>query len=31
MCCGYFAFDRTQTVEMITWLAQYTETQHVEV
>jgi len=29
--CGYFAFDRTQMVEMVTWLAQYRETQHVEV
>jgi len=28
---GYFAFDRTQIVEMVTWLVQYRETQHVEV
>ena len=31
ICRGYFAFDRTQTVEMVTWLAQYRETQHIEV
>jgi len=31
ICRGYFAFDRTQMVEMIMWLAQYRETQHVEV
>jgi len=24
-----FAFHRTQMVEMVTWLAQYRETQHV--
>jgi len=29
ICYGYFAFDRTQMVEMVTWLAQYRETQHV--
>jgi len=23
MCRGYFAFDRTQMVEMVTWPAQY--------
>jgi len=28
---GYFAFDRTHMVEMVMWLAQYRETQHVEV
>jgi len=28
---GYCAFDRTHMVEMVTWLAQYRETQHVEV
>jgi len=22
ICSGYFAFDRTQIVEMVTWLAQ---------
>ena len=26
ICCGYFAFDRPQMVEMVTWLTQYTET-----
>jgi len=31
ICCGYFAFDRTQMVEMVTRLEQYRETQHVEV
>jgi len=31
ICSGYFAFDRTQMVEMVTWLAQDRETQHVEV
>jgi len=30
-CRGYFAFDRTQMVEMVTWLAEYRETQHVEI
>jgi len=29
--CGYFAFDRTQMVEMVTWLTQCRETQHAEV
>jgi len=27
ICCGYFAFSRPQTVEMVTWSAQYRETQ----
>jgi len=31
ICHGYFAFDRTQMVEMVTWLAQNREAQHVEV
>jgi len=31
ICRGYFAFDRTHMVEMVTWLAQYRETQHVDV
>jgi len=31
ICCGYFAFDRTLIVEMVMGLAQYRETQHVEV
>jgi len=30
-CCGYFAFNITQMVAMVTWPAQYRETQHVEV
>jgi len=30
-CRGYFAFNRTQVVEMVTWPAQYRETHHVEV
>jgi len=29
-CRDYFAFDRTQMVEMVTWPAQYRKTQHVE-
>jgi len=28
-CCCFFAFGRPQIVEMVTWLAQYSETQHV--
>jgi len=31
ICRGYFAFNRTQVVEMVTWLAQYRKTQHVQV
>jgi len=31
ICSGYFAFDRTQMVEMVTWLAQHRETQNVVV
>jgi len=31
ICRGYFAFDRIQMVEMVTWLEQYRETQRVEV
>ena len=31
ICRGYFAFNRTQMVEMVTRPAQYRETQHVEV
>jgi len=27
ICRGYFVFDRTQMTEMVTWLAQYRETQ----
>jgi len=30
ICRGYFAFDRTQMVETVMWLAQHRET-HVEV
>jgi len=28
---GYFAFDRTHMFEMVTWQAQYRETQNIEV
>jgi len=31
ICHDYFAFDRKQMDEMVTWQAQYTESQHVEV
>jgi len=31
ICPGYFAFDRAQMVEMVMWLVEYRETQHVEV
>jgi len=30
-CRGYFAFNRTQVVQMVTWLSQYRESPHVEV
>jgi len=30
ICSGYFAFDRTQMVEMVMWLAQRRETRHDE-
>ena len=31
ICRGDFTFDRTQMVEMVMWLVEYRETQHVEV
>jgi len=31
MCPGYFAFDRTQMVEVVTWEAQCKEIQNFEV
>jgi len=31
ICRGYFAFDGMPMVEVVTWRAQYRETQHVEV